>query len=164
MLKTNFSRSGLLCLLAAVLVSGCKQNDSVTQADKVDKINGVTVPSIEETKQIAHDGFLYGLPIVMNYTSMYELFIDPTSSQYKGPVGKLLNEARVFTPKDTAVITPNSDPPYSMVDMDLRAEPTVISVPAIPKSRYYAIQLIDANTFNYGYIGTRTTGTGPAII
>ena len=42
--------------------------------------------------------------------------------------------------------------------MDLRAEPVVISVPAIEKSRYYSVQLCDGNTFNYGYIGTRATG------
>jgi hypothetical protein len=42
--------------------------------------------------------------------------------------------------------------------MDLRAEPIVISVPAVPKGRYYAVQLEDGNTYNYGYIGVRTTG------
>src|SRR5208282_57463 len=110
------------------------------------------------TKAIAQDGFIFVLPIVMYYTSACELFVDPTSSQYKAPVGQLFNEARVFTPKNTAVITPNSDTPYSMLEMDLRAEPTVISVPAVPKPRYYSVQLTDANTFNYGYIGSRTTG------
>jgi hypothetical protein len=96
----------------------------------------------------------------MNYVSTYELFIDPTSSQYKAPIGKLFNEARVFTYKDTAVITPNSDTPYSLMDVDLRAEPTVVSVPAVPRPRYYSVQLTDANTFNYGYIGSRATGPG----
>ena len=47
------------------------------------------------------------------------------------------------------------------MEIDLRAEPTVISVPAVAKPRYYSVQLTDANTFNYGYIGSRTTGTGP---
>jgi hypothetical protein len=37
----------------------------------------------------------------------------------------------------------------------------VISVPAIEKERYYAVQLIDGNTYNFGYIGTRATGTEP---
>ena len=73
-------------------------------------------------------------------------------------MGKLTNEARVFTYKDTAVITPNSDTPYSLMEIDLRAEPTVISLPVVPKPRYYSVQLTDANTFNYGYMGSRTTG------
>src|SRR5271170_3563132 len=135
--------------------------DAISQAKEMDKINGVAVPSIAETKAIAEEGFVYGLPLVMYYTSTYELFVDPTSPQYKAPVGTLFNEARVFTPKDTAVITPNSDTPYSLMEVDLRSEPVVVSVPAVPKPRYYSVQLTDANTFNYGYIGSRTTGTGP---
>ncbi|MGA9584471.1 MAG: DUF1254 domain-containing protein [Terracidiphilus sp.] len=153
------SGSMLLCFVMATLVAGCKQNDAISQAEKADKINGVAVPSIEETKQIAQDGFVYGLPLLMYYTSAYELFVNPASGQFKAPVGTLTNEARVFTPKDTAVITPNSDTPYSLMEVDLRAEPTVISLPAVPKPRYYSVQLTDANTFNYGYMGSRTTGT-----
>ncbi|MCU1249667.1 MAG: hypothetical protein JWQ49_2696 [Edaphobacter sp.] len=45
--------------------------------------------------------------------------------------------------------------------LDLRAEPIVLSVPAVEKSRYYAVMLCDGNTFNYGYIGSRSTGTEP---
>jgi Protein of unknown function (DUF1254) len=131
------------------------------QASQKDAVNGVPVPTLAETKAISLEGFIFGLPIVMYYTSAYELFVDPTSSQYKAPVGQLFNEARVFTPKDTAGITPNSDTPYSLQEIDLRAEPTVISVPAVPKLRYYSVQLTDANTFNYGCMGSRTTGTGP---
>ena len=68
---------------------------------------------------------------------------------------------RVATYEDTAVITPNSDTPYSMLWLDLRAEPMVISVPAVAKERYYSVQLIDGNTYNYGYIGSRATGSEP---
>src|SRR5271156_2102411 len=148
--------------LSLLLIAGCgSKNDAINQAGKNDAVSGVPVPTLAETKAIAEDGFIFGLPIVMYYTSAYELFVDTTSSQYKAPVGQLFNEARGFTPKDTAVITPNSDTPYSLMEIDLRSEPTVISVPAVPKPRYYSVQLTDANTFNYGYIGSRTTGTGP---
>jgi hypothetical protein len=156
---SRVGRSVLLCFFAATLFTSCKRNDSVTQAERSDRSNGVAVPSIEETKQIAQEGFVFGLPLVMAYTATYEFFVDTTSSQYKAPIGKLANEARVFTYKDTAVITPNSDTPYGMVEVDLRAEPSVISVPAVPKPRYYSVQLTDSNTYNYGYIGSRATGT-----
>src|SRR4029079_11183622 len=68
------------------------------------------------------------------------------------------NMHHVATYKDTAIVTPNSDTPYSVLWLDLRAEPMVISVPAVPKDRYYTVQLIDGNTYNYGYIGSRATG------
>jgi hypothetical protein len=116
-------------------------------------------PDIREAKAIAEEGFIYGLPIVMNYVAMYELAVDTKGSQFKAPFNQIKNEARVATYKDTAVVTPNSDTPYSILWLDLRAEPMVVSVPAVEKSRYYVVQLIDGNTFNYGYIGSRATGS-----
>jgi hypothetical protein len=148
--------SALLAAMASILAVGCqKKNDAISQAAKTDKDR----PSIAETKAIAEEGFIYGLPIVMNYAVMYEYAVDKSSSEFKAPFNEIKNEARVYTPKDTAVVTPNSDTPYSFCWMDLRAEPIVLSVPAVEKSRYYAIQLEDGNTFNYGYVGTRSTGS-----
>ena len=115
-------------------------------------------PGIIEAKAIAEEGFIYGLPIVMNYAVMYEYSVDKNSGQYKAPFNHIKNEARVYTYKDTAVITPNSDTPYSLLWLDLRAEPVVLSVPAVEKTRYYSVMLCDGNTFNYGYIGSRATG------
>jgi hypothetical protein len=112
----------------------------------------------EETKAIAEEAFIYGLPIVMNYAVMYEYSVDRNSGQFKAPFNQINNEARVFTYKDTSVITPNSDTPYSILWTDLRAEPIVLSVPAVEKSRYYSVMLCDGNTYNYGYIGSRATG------
>ena len=132
--------------------------DAISTAEQADIKAGIPAPSIAETKDIAEQGFIYGLPIVMNYAVMQEFAVDKSSGQYKAPFNTMFNDARVFTYKDTAVVTPNSDTPYSMVWLDLRAEPMVISVPAVPKERYYSVQLIDGNTYNYGYIGTRATG------
>ena len=112
-----------------------------------------------ETKAIAEEGFIYGLPIVMNYAVMYEFAVDSKGSQFKAPFNKIDNLHHVATYKDTAVVTPNSDTPYSILWLDLRAEPMVISVPAVPKERYYSVQLIDGNTYNFGYIGSRATGS-----
>ncbi len=116
-------------------------------------------PRFLAAKDIAEAGFIFGLPIVMNYGVMYDFVINKNSGQYKAPFNTINNAADVFTYKDTAVVTPNSDTPYSLLWLDLRAEPMVISVPAIDRQRYYSVQLCDGNTYNYGYIGTRATGT-----
>ncbi|MGE0225103.1 MAG: DUF1254 domain-containing protein, partial [Acetobacteraceae bacterium] len=113
-----------------------------------------------KARDIAEAGFIYGLPIVMNYGVMYEYIIDRNSGQWKAPFNSIFNEARVFTYKDTAVVTPNSDTPYSLLWADLRAEPMILSVPAVDPKRYYAVMLCDGNTYNYGYIGSRATGNG----
>ena len=78
----------------------------------------------------------------MNYAVMYEYCVDKNSGQYKAPFNQINNEARVFTYKDTAVVTPNSDTPYSMLWLDLRAEPIVLSVPAVEKERYYSVHAL----------------------
>src|SRR4029077_3319992 len=111
-----------------------------------------------ETKAIAEEGFIYGLPIVMNYGVMYAYAVDKGNPEFKARFNHIKNEARVFTYKDTAIVTPNSDTPYSFAWLDLRAEPIVLSVPDVEKGRYYSVQLEDGNTFNYGYIGSRATG------
>jgi hypothetical protein len=98
--------------------------------------------------------------MVMGYGIMYEYAVDTKSDQYKAPFNKIYNTARVYTPKDTAVITPNSDTPYSFIWADLRAEPIVLSVPEVEKGRYYSVMLTDMYTCNYGYIGSRATGNG----
>jgi hypothetical protein len=97
----------------------------------------------------------------MNYAVMNEYSVNRDSGQFKAPFNQIHNEARVFTYEDTAIVTPNSDTPYSMLWLDLRAEPIVFSVPAVDKKRYYSVMLCDGNTFNYGYIGSRATGTEP---
>ena len=157
-MKTT-KRTFIYGVIAAVvivtsLLVGCAKNDSISSAEKTD----ADKPSIAETKAIAEEAYIYGLPIVMNYGIMYEYAVDRNSGQFKAPFNQINNEARVFTYKDTAVVTPNSDTPYSLMFMDLRAEPIVLSVPAVDKSRYYSVQLCDGNTFNYGYIGSRATG------
>jgi hypothetical protein len=102
--------------------------------------------------------YIYGFPMIAAYKAMYQFNVDKTNSQYRGPFNAVLSDARVFTPKDTAIVTPNSDTPYSMLQADLRAEPIVFCVPKIEKNRYYSVQLTDMYSFNYGYVGSRATG------
>ena len=113
-----------------------------------------------EARAIAKEAYIYGFPIVDNYRVQYAYWIDAKNPEYKGPFNKIWNSARLFSPADTAIQTPNSDTLYSFVGADLRAEPMVLTVPPIEKGRYFSVQLIDYYTFNFDYIGTRTTGNG----
>ncbi len=144
--------------------TGIRKGDDVTlrvsealalrvEAAAVESMAGDPDPSA-----VAQDAFIYGYPMVMNYSVLYEYFIDRKSSQYKCGFNELYNTDRVYTPADTTVVTPNSDTPYSFFCADLRAEPVIVTIPPIEKSRYYSVQLVDLYTFNYGYIGSRTTG------
>ena len=114
--------------------------------------------SPDEARAIAKEAYIYGFPMVDSYRIQYAYFVDDKNPEYKAPWNHLKNIPRVYTPADTAIQTPNSDTPYSMIGMDLRAEPMVLTVPQIEKDRYFSIQLIDAYTFNFDYAGSRTTG------
>jgi hypothetical protein len=113
-----------------------------------------------EARAIAKDAYIYGFPIVDNYRIQHAYWVDKAKPEYKGPWNQLVNIPRVYTPADTAIQTPNSDTPYSWLGADLRSEPLVLTVPAMEKDRYFSVQLIDYYTFNFDYIGTRTSGNG----
>jgi hypothetical protein len=122
---------------------------SIVRAEMGDRI---------EAYEISKQAYIYAFPMIAGYKAFYEFNVDKTSSQYKGPLNTIISAANVFTYKDTAIVTPNSDTPYSMMQMDVRAEPIVFCVPAVDKSRYYSVQLTDMYSFNYGYVGSRATG------
>ena len=155
---------------AAALLAACnKPADTITQAAKTDAAASVPAPSvpapsIAETKAIMEEAYIYGFPMVAAYKAMVEFNIDKSSSQYKTGFNQIWNDGQTFTPKDTAIPTPNADTPYSMVQADLRAEPIVLCVPAIEKNRYYSVMLADLYTFNYGYIGSRATGNDAGLL
>lgn len=115
-------------------------------------------PSAEEARAITRDAYIYGFPMVDSYRIQYSYFVDRNSPEFKAPWNTLVNNARVYTPDDKAIQTPNSDTPYSYVGADLRAEPLVFTVPEIEKGRYYSLQFIDMYTFNFAYVGSRATG------
>lgn len=138
----------MLAGLASTL-SGCSKSPAPTATAGI-------APT--ELREIIRDAYIYGFPMVDSYRIQYSYFVDQTNPEYKGAWNEIHNVARVFTPQDTAIQTPNSDTPYSFLGADLRAEPLVISVPAV-RDRYYSLQFIDMYTHNFAYVGSRATGS-----
>ncbi|MDD2740348.1 MAG: DUF1254 domain-containing protein [Methylomonas lenta] len=132
-----------IALVAAFVVAPLAQASDLTPA---------------EARVIAKEAYIYGYPLVDNYRIQYAYYVDKNNPQYMAPWNHIKNIHNVYTPADTAVQTPNSDTPYSWIGLDLRAEPIVISLPAIEKTRYYDVQMWDAYTYIIGYAGSRTTG------
>jgi hypothetical protein len=135
--------------MALVMAAGLASVSTSVQAQDV---------TAAEARAIAKEAYIYGFPLVDSYRIQHAYFVDSDNPEYKAPWNQIVSVPRVYTPADTAVQTPNSDTPYSFVGLDLRAEPIVLTVPPIEKDRYFSIQLIDAYTFNFDYIGSRTTG------
>lgn len=148
----------VLALLVLALV-GCATSDRAepTQTTSVPSAAGGPVTA-EQARTIAKEAYIYGFPMVDNYRVQYSYFVNPQSPEYKGPWNEVHSVARLYTPADTTVQTPNSDTPYSTLGADLRTEPLVLLVPPIT-DRYYSVQFIDGYTYNFAYLGSRTTGT-----
>lgn len=114
--------------------------------------------SLDEARAIAREAYVYGSPMVDSYRVTYAYFVARDNPEYKGPFNQIRNFARLMTPDDKAVQTPNSDTAYSFLGLDLRAEPVVITVPKVTNDRYFVLQFVDAYTHNFAYVGSTTTG------
>jgi hypothetical protein len=108
----------LLAILAAVSCN--KQQRPVREA----------ISHKDDYKQV----YISGYPMIAAYKAMYEFSIDKSNSQYKAPFNQIWNDSHTFTPKDMAIVTPNADTPYSLLEMDLRAQPLVICVPPLERN------------------------------
>jgi hypothetical protein len=134
----------LAVLLAVASLASCTKKEAITLA---------------EVRAIAKEAYIYGFPMVDSYRIMHAYYVDGTNPEFKEDWNRIRSIARVYTPEDKAVQTPNSDTPYSMLGADLRAEPLVLTLPAVEKGRYYSAQFIDLYTFNFAYAGSRATGS-----
>ena len=132
--------------ILAVALSGCSHQDELSPG---------------QARQIAKEAYIYGFPLVVNYKTMYMYAVNPNSPEYKGGFNNLACVARVYTPKDKAIVAPNSDTPYCMFWGDLRTEPLVLTIPKMEKNRFYQVQLIDLYTHNFAYVSTVTKGNVP---
>jgi hypothetical protein len=135
-----------MLLPALVLLSACS-SPAVTPT-----------PSPQEVQAIAEEAYIFAYPMLENYRTMYIQSVSPTSPTYRGPFNQFKHSTVLLGPQFTDVVRPNNDTLYSTAWLDLRAEPIVISVPAIT-DRYYSFQLVNLYTYNFAYIGTRATGT-----
>jgi len=111
-----------------------------------------------EARAIAKETYIYGFPMVDNMRVQYAYFTDKKDPDNKAPYNTLFTIPRVFTPDDKAIQTPNSDTPYSLIGIDLRAEPIMFTVPPIAWERYWSLQLIDLYTHYFDIPGSRCHG------
>ncbi len=112
----------------------------------------------QEAETIAKEAYVYAYPMLENYRTMYLQAIDRTAPGYTASFNELVHKTELLGPEFRDVVRPNNDTVYSVAWLDLRAQPVVIGVPEVV-DRYYSIQLVDMFTHNFGYIGTRGTGT-----
>ena len=98
--------------------------------------------SADEARSIAKEAYIFNYPLVMMYRTMYLQAIDSDSKSYSGGFGEWLHLG-TSSPKDTDIVSPNNDTPYSYTWVDLRTEPWVLTLPKIEENRFYTSQWDD---------------------
>ena len=117
-------------------------------------------PTPAEAKAIAAEAWLYAYAPLQGYQTFWNQTQNKAFPGYVGGFNRFRHYSRSATPADTDIVTPNNDTPYSWTWLDLRAEPIVLKLPAVPAPRYYVNQWVDLYTHNFAYTGVRATGRG----
>jgi hypothetical protein len=120
-------------------------------------VSAATALTPAEAKAIAKEAWAWSFAPIEGYQTLYAQAVNKDAPGYVGGFNQFRHYSRLATPDDKDIVTPNNDTPYSWAWLDLRAEPIVLSLPAVPK-RYYVNQWFDLYTHNFAYTGTRTTG------
>ncbi len=110
-----------------------------------------------DLRTTARDSYIFTYPLVMMYRTMYLQAIDETSPTFSGGMGQWLHLGTA-TPEDVDIVTPNNDTPYSYAWLDLRAEPWVLTMPAIDADRFYTSQWDDLWGFVLDNVGSVNDG------
>ena len=145
-----FFTSRFMSVLAAIV--SCVLPVAAAQAQK----SAALTPA--EARAIAKEAWLYAYAPVQGYQTMYNQTQNKDFPGYVGGFNRFRHYARSATPADKDIVTPNNDTPYSWAWLDLRAEPIVLSLPAVAAPRYYVNQWFDLYTHNFAYTGVRATG------
>jgi len=86
--------------------------------------------------------YLYGMPTVLTRLTVQTF-----------PKNQLVGIGQLTTPATRTVVAPNHDTLYTVSQVDLSAGPVLIDAPASP-DRYAVLQLLDAYTNDFAYIGS----------
>jgi hypothetical protein len=125
---------------------------------RTDSKKSQTALTPDSARAIAKEAWIYGYPMFYNYKTQYLYALDKNYPDNAGGFNMFKHYAKMFTYADTSIVTPNDDTPYSWAILNLSDEPVVLEVPEMESKLYYVMQLIDLYTFNFAYVGTRTTG------
>ena len=104
---------------------------------------------------IAQDAYVFAFPMLENYRTLYRS-VAGQSGVDPGRFNRFTHTTALAGSESRLVVRPNNDTLSSLAWLDLRAEPMVVSLPAIPRSRYWSLQLIDLYTHNLAIISPRT--------
>lgn len=106
---------------------------------------------------LASEAFIYGFPLVFDLEQVVRFTEHGLGAVPAVPFNVFGHATELAGPGDRFV-TINNDTVYSVAQVDLGGGPVRLEVPDAA-GRYYVLQLVDAWTDNFAYVGHRATGT-----
>lgn len=123
--------------------------DAWAYADRLSGVSRAQRTTDARTFAAAAAAYVYGLSLV-----------DVHETVKRFEVRNLITSIDALqTPANETTVSPNVDTAYTVGWIDLTSGPVVISVPNTG-GRFYTIQLMDAYSNSFSYIGSGSTGTG----
>lgn len=115
-----------------------------------------------EAQEIARDAYVFLYPVVENYRVLFYQAAWRDSPRFVAPFNTFGHATKLLDHRSETIVSPNNDTLYSVAWLDLRAQPVVLCMPAVPNRRYYSVQLVDGYTHNVAILSPRTTGSWEA--
>lgn len=100
----------LTVLVVLVVLAGCTGREGEETGTSAPPPAAAAVTP-EAARAIAKEAYIYGFPMVDSYRVQYAYFVNKQDPEYKGDWNEIHNTARVYTPEDKTIQTPNSDTP-----------------------------------------------------
>jgi len=109
--------------------------------------------------QIVRDAYIYGYPLVtMDMTRKHETNVRAPDDAH-APMGQLIKMRAYPAVDDHGAAAPNADTLYTMVWLDVSAEPWVFGIPEMG-DRFYIMPMLSGFNEVFFVAGTRATGGG----
>ena len=116
-------------------------------------------------RALARELYVAGVPLLARYAVVHARNIDRGGAEYQGPLSVL---HWVMVSAESSRAQPGATQAHGPAEaftvaasLDLRAEPMVVRVPALPAERTYLLQLTDLQASVPAQISSRSTGNQP---
>ncbi len=150
--------------LAAVAFSlAFSMSPAVAQGAKAAE-KAAPMASAADAKNIASDAYLQTFPLLQTAMELDRQMNKADAPDYLGKFNVFKHQDGIPSPKDASIRKKSFDAPYSWAWLDVRAEPVVVQMPAIPAGRFVVLQLYDLWGHNLAHVDGKTAGTKPVSV
>lgn len=122
------------------------------------------IASAADAKTLASDAYLLTFPLLQTARELSRQMNSADAPDYLAKFNVFRHQDGMPSPKDASIRRKSYDAPYSWAWLDLRAEPVVVQMPAIPAGRFVVMQFYDLWGHNLAHVDTKSGASKPVNI